>query len=81
MIVFHSWCANLKGIINGLCKTYPTLVVKKEFPGINRLHLSSTLDVSCTVSLVTLKMILVAFENAYSLIWTSYICYCNGCRL
>jgi len=29
IVVFHSWCANLKGIIVELCKTYPIMVRKR----------------------------------------------------
>lgn len=47
MIVFHSWCAALKGNIQGLCETYPCLVKMKEWLGINRVYL--TLDVKNTV--------------------------------
>lgn len=49
MIVFHSFSAVSKGNIIGLCETYQMLK-KKEWLGMNRLHLTSALDVTTTVS-------------------------------
>lgn len=49
MIVFHSWCAESKGVIVGLCEAYPTLVVKAEWLGSNRMHLTSAVDKTTTV--------------------------------
>ena len=48
MIVFHSWCADSKGNIAGLCETY-SMVKMKELMGVNRLHLTSAVDNTATV--------------------------------
>lgn len=51
MVVFHPWSVEAKGVIAGLCKIYPTMVVKKEYMGMNRVHLTSGFDQSSMVSL------------------------------
>lgn len=50
MVVFHSWSVAAKEVIAGICESYPTFVVKKEWMGMNRVHLTSPLDTSNTVS-------------------------------
>lgn len=66
LIVFHSFSAISKGNIIGLCETYQMLK-KKEWLGMNRLHLTSALDVTTTVSSVLLFIISVLFNNGNSL--------------
>jgi hypothetical protein len=51
MIVFHSWSADVRGDILGLCEAY-RMVKKKEWWGMNRLHLTSALDTITTVNFV-----------------------------
>lgn len=58
MIVFHSFSAVSKGNIIGLYETYQMLK-KKEWLGMNRLHLTSALDVSTTVSSISLFTITI----------------------
>lgn len=49
MIAFHSFSSKSKANIAGLYDTY-NLVKKKEWLGINCLHLTSVVDVTTTVS-------------------------------
>ncbi len=49
MIVFHSYCAASKGVIQGLCETYPSFVKKFEWLGVNRMYLTSAMDNAATV--------------------------------
>ena len=62
MIVFHSFSAASKGNIIGLCETYQMLK-KKEWLGMNRLHLTSAVDVTTTVSSFSCFFIMIFFVN------------------
>jgi len=45
MVVFHPWSTDAKGVVAGLCKVYP-FVIKKDWLGINRIHLTSPVNPS-----------------------------------
>ncbi len=47
-IIIHSYSTDSKANIAGLCDTY-SMIVRKEWMGMNRLHLSSAFDPSSTV--------------------------------
>jgi hypothetical protein len=49
IVVFHSWSVDAKSTIAGLCEGYPTMVKKKEWMGMNRVHLTSAIDQKNTV--------------------------------
>ena len=49
IVVFHSWSMDAKSTIAGLCEAYPKLVKKKEWMGMNRVHLTSAIDKTSTV--------------------------------
>ena len=49
IVVFHSWSVDAKSTIARLCIGYPVVVKKKEWMGMNRVHLTSTIDQNSTV--------------------------------
>jgi hypothetical protein len=49
IVVFHSWSMDAKSTIAGLCDGYPVMVKKKEWMGMNRVHLTSPIDQNNTV--------------------------------
>jgi len=49
IIVFHSWSVKAKSDIAGVCETYQ-LVKKKEWMGMNRMHLTLAIDDTKTVN-------------------------------
>lgn len=64
MVVFHSYCVASKGVIQGLCEAYPSLVKKTDWLGINRVHLTSALDKTTTVCSSKFHMIVLQFGSA-----------------
>jgi hypothetical protein len=52
LIIIHSFSVDSKSAILGLSAVYPMLKKKKEWLGMNRLHLISALDNKTTVSVM-----------------------------
>lgn len=50
VIVFHSWSTEAKSNIAGVCEIY-RMLVKKEWMGMNRMHLTSAVDKTKTVNI------------------------------
>jgi hypothetical protein len=68
IVIFHSWSADAKGVIAGLCESYPTFVKKKEWMGMNRVHLTSALDKTTTVN----------FSQLFTIYWAfDIVCFCS----
>ncbi len=61
IVVFHSWSMDAKSTIAGLCQEYPNMVKKKEWMGMNRVHLTSAIDQTSTVRFYTFFKILFPF--------------------
>jgi hypothetical protein len=63
VIVFHSWSAKAKSDIARLCETYDMLK-KKEWMGMNHMHLTSAIDKTKTVNFIRFLKLLKELQSA-----------------
>lgn len=66
MVLFHPWSTEAKGVVAGLCNAYP-FVMKKDWLGINRIHLTSPLNPSSRVCFSDVYFSLSALHIVFGL--------------